>query len=72
MPRNEDCPSFPEAPFSRSMSAGFLAPIGSSGAVFAAIDVAARPGVQFHSGLGGKFNAGRGNSARSEKANSYP
>ena len=50
----------------------FLAPIGSSGAVFAAIDIAVRPRVQSHHGLGGKFNAGRGNSARSEKANSYP
>jgi hypothetical protein len=39
--------------------------------VFAAIDIAAWPRVQFHHGLGGKFNAGRGNSARSEKANSY-
>ena len=52
--------------------AGFLAPLGSSGAIFAAIDIAARPGVQFHHGLGGKFNAGRGNSAHSEKATSYP
>jgi hypothetical protein len=40
-----------------------------------AVDVLGKTGesriwVQFHHGLGGKFNAGRGNSARSEKANS--
>jgi hypothetical protein len=53
--------------------------MGSSGAVFAAIDVAVRPGVLFHYGLGGKFNAGKGNSAPSagiqhavEKGNAYP
>ena len=40
--------------------------------LFAAIDIAARPGIQFHHGLAGKFNAWRGNSARSEKTNSYP
>jgi hypothetical protein len=45
--------SFPTA-------AGFLAHLGSSGAVFAAIDIAVRPGAQFHHGLGGKFNAGGG------------
>jgi hypothetical protein len=52
-------------------AAGFLAPIGPSDTIFAAIDIAARPGVPFHHGLGGKFNAGNGNSARSEKANSF-
>ena len=49
-----------------------LGAVAEGGAIFAAIDIAARPGIQFHHGLGGKFNAGRGNSARSEKANSYP
>jgi hypothetical protein len=56
------------------MPAGFLAPIGSSGSIFAffgVIDIAVRSGVQFHHGPGGKFNAWRGNSARSEIANSY-
>ena len=53
--------------------------VGSSGAVFAAVDIAARPGVQFHHGLGGKFNAGKENSAPRagiphavEKGNAYP
>ena len=37
------------------VAARFLAPIGSSGAVFAAIDIAVRPRVQFHHGLGGQI-----------------
>jgi hypothetical protein len=50
---------------------GFLVPIGSSGAVFAIIDIAARPEIWSRYGQEGKFSAKGGNSVRSGKANSY-
>jgi hypothetical protein len=53
-----------------ALAEGFLAPIGSSGAVFVIIDIAARLEIEFRYGQEGKFSAKNGNSVRSEKANS--
>ena len=43
-----------------AVAAGFLARIGSSGAIFAAVDIAARPRVLFHHGLGAQFQCREG------------
>ena len=46
--------------------------MGSSGAVFATIDIAVRPEIEFRCGEEGKFIDRSGNSHVAEKGNSYP